>query len=237
MKKGNIILLVVTIFTAMVFSSANNFASAKSSKTEIVNSGLCGDSVQWHFSPDSGLLIISGKGAINNFPFPGTPTPWKRTSVDSLVIEEGITEIGDYAFYYCEKIKSIKLPNSLTRIGAFAFTGCKGLDSLEIPASVRYIEHSAFCYCRNIKSLKIQSDSIDIASFAFGFCDNLKRSAYSYMANGRHISHCAFHKEFNDDSAAKKEEEHDEKIDSLQIPTDSTKLKLFEKLEIVTPTL
>ena len=185
MKRRKIILSVVAILTAMLFSAVNSSVYAKKSKkesVEVVNSGICGDSVCWKFSPDSGLLVISGKGAISNYKFPENPTPWKRISIDTLVIEEGVTEIGDYAFYYCENLRSISLPTSLTRIGALAFTGCNGIDSLDIPANVRSIEHSAFCYCRNIQSLKIQSDSIDVAAFAFGFCDSLKANAYTYIA-------------------------------------------------------
>lgn len=146
MKKRNIILLVVAILAAMLFT-VNSTASAKKPKkgqVEIVNSGLCGDSVQWNFTPESGVLVISGIGAMSNYQFPSIPIPWRRTSIDTLVIEEGVTEIGDYAFYYCENLRSISLPTSLTRIGAFAFTGCNGIDSIDIPASVRSIEHSAF---------------------------------------------------------------------------------------------
>ena len=251
MKRRNIVLLAIAVLTTMSMLSTGSYIHAgknpKKGKAEMANleglqmeaenSGNCGDSVRWNFNPSSGELVISGNGAMSNYTFPGDPKPWDRLGVTSLKIEEGVTEIGTYAFYYCVNLAKISLPNTLTRIGAFSFTGCNALTNIEIPAQVRAIEHSAFCYCRQIDSLTIQSDSIDIAAFAFGFCESLKASAYTYLAEGRHISHCAFYKEFNDDSAAKKEEEHDEKIDSLQIPTDSTKLKLFEKLEIVTPTL
>ena len=239
MNKRNIILFLLT---AVLFSAVSNGVSAKKPKkgqVEIVNSGLCGDSVQWNFTPESGVLVISGTGAMSNYPFPSTPIPWERTSIDSLVIEEGVTEIGDYAFYYCENLRSIRFPTSLTRIGAFAFTGCNGLDSLDIPASVRLIEHSAFCYCRNIQSLNIQSDSINIAAFAFGFCDKLQKTAYSYIANGRHISFCAFYKmlDFEEQSkdSTKTNETEIEKSESIQSASDSIRMKLFETIEIVNP--
>ncbi len=241
MKRRKFILSVVAMLTAMLFSAVNSSVYAKKSKNEpaeIVNSGICGDSVYWKFSPDSGLLVISGKGAINNYNFPGSPTPWKRTSIDSLIIEEGVTEIGDYAFYYCENLRSISLPTSLTRIGAFAFTGCNGLNSLDVPVSVRSIEHSAFCYCRNIQSLNIQSDSIDIAPFAFGFCDKLQKTAYSYIKEGRHISSCAFYKMLGSEESkdsTKATETEIENNDSIQTAADSIKMKLFKKIEIVSP--
>jgi hypothetical protein len=240
MKRRDIFLLFV--LTAVLFSAVSNGVSAKNpqkGQAEVVNSGLCGDSVQWNFTPESGVLVISGIGAMSNYQFPSIPIPWKRTSIDSLVIEEGVTEIGDYAFYYCENLRSISLPTSLTRIGAFAFTGCNGIDSIDIPASVRSIEHSAFCYCRNIQSLNIQSDSIEIAPFAFSFSDNLKESAYSYMSEGRHISSCAFFKmldlEDQRNDAEKTSEADIEKSDSIQMAADSIKMQLFEKIEIITP--
>lgn len=239
MNRQNIILFVLT---AVIFSAVCNGVSAKNPKkgqVEVVNSGLCGDSVQWNFTPESGVLVISGKGAMSNYQFPSTPIPWRRTSIDSLAIEEGVTEIGDYAFFYCENLRGLSLPNSLTRIGAFAFTGCNGLDSLDIPASVRSIEHSAFCYCRNIKSLNIQSDSIDIAPFAFGFCDKLQKIAYSYIAEGRHVSSCAFFKMLDSEEQVndhtKANEVMQENIDSVQTTADSIRLKLFEKMEIINP--
>lgn len=250
MERRNIVLLAVAVMTAMSMLSTSSHIHAgknpKKGQEEMAtlegmqmgaaSSGMCGDSVRWDFNPYSGELVIFGNGAMNNYSFPGTPTPWKKSDVTSLKIEEGVTEIGSYAFYYCVNLATISLPNTLTRIGAFSFTGCNALTNIEIPAQVRAIEHSAFSYCRKIESLTIQSDSIDVAAFAFGFCESLKATAYSYIAKGRNISHCAFYKEFNDDSSTRTIED-DEKRDSLQVTIDSTKLKLFEKLEIVTPNL
>ena len=239
MNRKNIILFVLM---AVILSAVSKGVSAKNPKkgqVEVVNSGLCGDSVRWNFTPESGVLVISGTGAMSNYQFPSISIPWKSTSIDSLVIEEGVTEIGNYAFYYCENLRSISLPASLTRIGAFAFTGCNGIDSLDIPASVKSIEHSAFCYCRNIQSLNIQSDSIDIAAFAFGFCDKLQKTAYSYIKEGRHISSCAFYKmldseELSKDSTNTNEIEI-EKSESIQSASDSIKMKLFETIDIINP--
>ena len=234
--------IILFVLMAVLFSVISNGVSAKNPKkgqVEVINSGLCGDSVQWNFTPESGVLVISGIGAMSNYQFPSIPIPWKRTSIDSLVIEEGVTEIGDYAFYYCENLRSISFPNTLTRIGAFAFTGCNGIDSIDIPASVRSIEHSAFCYCKNIQSLSIQSDSIDIAPFAFGFCENLKKSGYDYCAEGRRISSCAFYKildsEDQSNDPTKTSETDVEMSDSIQTAVDSIRMKLFETIEISTP--
>ena len=161
MKRKNLILLVIAMFMTTFLQA---------------NSGTCGRNVRWDLNPNSGKLVISGTGAIFDYDFEGGNPSWTRfdrTAVKSLVIEEGITEIGKYAFYYCENMKSISLPNSLTRIGKDAFAGCNALTEIEIPVAVKIIEHGAFLYCRNIQRVNIQSAKVDIAPFAFGYCDNL----------------------------------------------------------------
>lgn len=175
MKKRIILLLFVGIFAGQLLAS---------------NHGTCGNGVNWNLDSNSDELVISGKGAIDNYEFPDDASPWNRLAVKHLVIGEGITEIGSYAFYYCENLSSIQLPTSLKRIGMFAFTCCYVLDNVYLPAQVNVIENSAFCQCHKIKNLTIASDSTDIAPYAFGFCENLKEQ--TYKAKGRTISSLAF---------------------------------------------
>lgn len=236
MKRRNIILLAVSVTMAMSLLSTDSYIFAEedistskenveisgldsslaefpensnvdSLEVESTSSGICGDSVHWEFFPSKGKLVISGDGAMNNYDFPGVRKPWDRLSVDTLMIEEGVTEIGSYAFYYCENLKTVSFPSSLTRIGAFAFTGCNALTNIEIPSNVRTIEHSAFCYCRKIENLTINSDTIDVAPFAFGFCESLKTTVRTYIANERKFSPCVFYKEFNEKSTGSKTSE------------------------------
>lgn len=65
-------------------------------------------------------------------------------------IPNDITEIGDYAFSYCQGITSVAIPNSVKRIGAKAFYNCKGLTTIEIPNSIEYISTDAFDDCNPI---------------------------------------------------------------------------------------
>lgn len=161
MKQKNIILLVITLLMT-TFLQANE-------------SGTCGINARWELEPNSGKLIISGTGSIYDYDLSGNPSwvRFDRNKVKSLVVEEGITGIGKYAFYYCENLKKISLPNSLIRIGASSFAGCSSLTNIEIPVAVKYIEHSAFAYCRSIQQVQILSTKIEIAAFAFGYCDDL----------------------------------------------------------------
>ena len=67
--------------------------------------------------------------------------------VINLVIPEGVTSIGAYAFFYCEGLKSVKIPNGVSAIGQYAFYRCSSLKSIEIPNSVTFISKDVFDYC------------------------------------------------------------------------------------------
>ena len=62
-------------------------------------------------------------------------------------VKDSVTSIGDWAFYYCDALRSVVIPDGVTSIGVGAFIGCKSLKSLEIPDSVTGIGLGAFSYC------------------------------------------------------------------------------------------
>ena len=90
-----------------------------------------------------------------------------------LVIPNGVTFIGNNAFYLCDNLTSVSIPNSVTSIGEFAFYGCKDLRSVTIPDSVTSIGECAFCYCRDLRSVTIGSNVTFIAEEAFDSCYKL----------------------------------------------------------------
>ena len=75
--------------------------------------------------------------------------------VTELVIPEGVTKIGDYAFSYCSGLASITIPNSVTSIGNSAFSYCSGLASITIPNSVTTIGDYAFRDCMGLTNIYI----------------------------------------------------------------------------------
>ncbi len=90
-----------------------------------------------------------------------------------LVIPEGVTSIGDYAFYNCKGLTGITIPDSVTSIGWCAFNGCTGLTSITIPDSVTSIGSSAFDGCTGLTSITIPDSVTSIGSYAFKGCTGL----------------------------------------------------------------
>ena len=84
-----------------------------------------------------------------------------------------VTAIGEYAFYYCMDITSIKLPNTISYIGSNAFNYCSKLKSIELPNTVTTIEDSAFQSCRAFTSFKIPESVTYIGFWAFRRCEYL----------------------------------------------------------------
>ena len=78
-----------------------------------------------------------------------------RTAMTSVVLPEGVTEIGWWAFQGCTSLASVRLPGSLTMINDSAFSGCRSLTSITIPAGVKWIGSSEFSGCTSLTSVTI----------------------------------------------------------------------------------
>ena len=85
-------------------------------------SGTCGTNVNWSLDTETGVLEITGTGAMENYREYGSPWNIYRKDITSIVIGHGVTSIGDYAFYECQSLTSIEIPNSVTAIGYSART-------------------------------------------------------------------------------------------------------------------
>ena len=99
-------------------------------------SGSCGESASWKLDFASDTLIISGTGAISDYGTSDSPWYAHRSKIKSLVVEDGITEIGDNAFRGCQNIITASLPESLTAIGNYAFYECRLMEQVNLPESI-----------------------------------------------------------------------------------------------------
>ncbi len=136
-------------------------------------SGTCGPNLKWHLT-DDGVLTISGKGEMYDYSYatPWVPTPWGG-SIKKVIIGDGVTTIGEYAFNGCHSLTSVTIPNSVTTIGWYAFRDCSHLTSVTIPNSVTTIGGYAFIRCTSLTSVTIPNSVTKIGSGTFGSCDSL----------------------------------------------------------------
>ncbi len=91
----------------------------------------------------------------------------------SISLPNGITSIGEEAFYYCSSLVSVTIPNSVTSIGQGAFSGCSKLTSITIPNSVTSIGSYAFYSCTDLASIIIPNSVTSIGDCAFYRCTSL----------------------------------------------------------------
>ena len=131
------------------------------------------DNLTWTLDAD-GTLNISGTGAMKDYDYYDNPSPvYNNSNVKKVVIEDGVTSIGNAAFRNCSSLTSITIPNSVTSIGNDAFYVCSGLTSITIPDSVTSIGNSAFYRCSNLTTITIPNSVTGIGNFAFYVCSGL----------------------------------------------------------------
>lgn len=142
------------------------------SSGEIIGSGTCGDHLTWTLTRD-GVLTISGIGKMNNLDMYDSHG-FSVGAVYCIIIEDGVTSIGDYAFSRLHEVESVSIPDSITSIGSNAFSECYALEHIEIPSSVTSIGSYAFWGCELITDLVIPDNVAFIGEYAFAGCTSLE---------------------------------------------------------------
>ena len=161
-------------FTVITAICEEKSATCKVTVCLELDSGTTGD-LSWIFA-DDGTLFIRGNGEMPDYEFDVELTaPWEtyQNTIETLIIDSGVTNIGNFAFYECNILKNITIPNSLTSIGDNAFYSCTSLTDITLPNSLKNIGNSAFSYCSGFTSINIPNNVTRIGEWAFTFCSNL----------------------------------------------------------------
>ena len=164
--------------------------------------GYTGSSIQWSVS--GGVLTLSGSGEMWDYYFEnGVQAPWLAfdDEITAVVVGQGITGIGSYAFAYLPNLASVSLPEGLTRLGSNAFADCVALREIALPSTLREIDdyafygcgltgiiipegvtklgNAAFMGCTALQSVTIPQSTVTIGSGCFAGCSGLMTVYYS----------------------------------------------------------
>lgn len=139
-------------------------------------SGTCGANLTWTFDSTTRTLTISGIGAMYDYSMTsGSRAPWFGLDIRSVVINSGVTTIGNAALFSLINITNITIPESVVSIGDSAFAHCSNLSSISFPSHVTSIGSDAFLLCNAIESITLPSGLQSISNRMFRSCQNLRR--------------------------------------------------------------
>ncbi len=190
-------LLLAVVVTAVVC-----FAFSASAKT-VAATGQCGDNVYWEYDSVTGELVISGTGPMTDYGW--GDSPFYNSGIKSVVINEGVTTIGDDAFCYCGSLTEVAIPDSVTTIGDDAFYYCKSLIEVTIPDSVTTIGDEAFYDCSSLIGITVDENNQNFSNDECGVLFNKnkttliqypignKRTVYTIPNRVTTIVACAFY--------------------------------------------
>ena len=120
---------------------------------------------------DGTKLRIFGSGKMGDYTY-SSPAPW-GTAITSVTIEDGVQNVGSYAFRSSKGIMEVTLPDSVTELGNYAFMYCDHLESVNIPAGVTVISEGFLEGCSALGSVELHEGITEIGNFAFSQCKSL----------------------------------------------------------------
>ena len=155
----------------------------------VVDSGSCGDTVTWTLTSE-GTLTLSGEGSTWAYPEEYPPFFDYVEAITSIVVEAGVTSIGDYLFFELYNVTEVSLPNTLTYIGECAFGYCLALTRVSLPNSVTDMGMGVFMYCIGLFDAKLSTGMDYVPAYTFYCCVAL--GGVAPFSNVRTIEEGAF---------------------------------------------
>ena len=148
MKKINCCIVILFIILLPTIVNSENIS--------YVTSGTCGDNLTWELN-NEGVLTISGSGAMEDYSSGGNAiaTPWESSahSIKTVIIDEGVTSVGAFAFYMCGNLTSVDISEGVTTIGSLAFASCSNLKTVHLPNSIKTINSQVFQHCNKLDTI------------------------------------------------------------------------------------
>ena len=148
------------------------------------------------FNKDKSEIVSFRNQKIESYIIPDSVTKigdyafFRCSSLSDIVIPDSVTDIGKCAFESCSYLSSVVIPDSVTDIGDYAFAGCSSLSNIVIPNSVTDIGKGAFSLCSSLTYIVIPNSVTDIEDFAFSDCSSLSNIVIPNSVTD--IGKCAF---------------------------------------------
>lgn len=132
----------------------------------------CGDSLTW--SLENGTLTITGTGNMTDFSELDM-APWYeyRQEILRVSFPDGLTCVGDLAFYGCNNLTAVSLPDSVERVGDYAFTHCEDMVLLDLGEGLTRIGEAAFSDCYRLPALQLPDTLQEASLKAFYRCESI----------------------------------------------------------------
>ena len=165
-----IVLCALTLLTLTALLSTAVFAE------DMLEEGTCGEDIKWTLNMNTGELILTGSGDMYDYGGSNGSTPWysQRDLIKTVTVWEGITSLGDYAFYNCRYLDDVSLPDSLQAIGNNAFSNCRTLTEIELPARVSSLGTAVFSGCSNLETVNLPVFITELPASTFSNCTVLE---------------------------------------------------------------
>ncbi len=156
-----------------------------------IASGYSG-ALSWTLT-DDGILTFSGEGKMKNYEYK-SEMPWYsyREQIKTVVLEEGVTSIGAYAFYGMPNLVYINIASTVTSIGDYAFKNAPKIDNVVLPEGLTSLGDSAFYACTSLSSIEIPAALWTIKPYTFKNCTALAEVTF-HEGNLMKISDGAFY--------------------------------------------
>ncbi|MBR5445061.1 MAG: leucine-rich repeat domain-containing protein, partial [Clostridia bacterium] len=164
--------LFLALFTILILLTVSVSVSANT----VVAQGTAGGSINWALDSE-GTMTLSGSGPMWDYPSPDQ-TPWYShiSSIRRLVVGNGVTSIGSYAFGEAANLVNLDMPNTVTAINEGAFGQCTSLLSVRLPSSLKTIGPAAFMLS-GLNYVDLPASVTTVGEFAFAGCFAMEYAA------------------------------------------------------------
>ncbi len=181
MKKifKKLFLLLAVVITAVVC-----FAFSASA---ISSNGKCGDYVSYTYNSTTKELIISGVGSMKNYSL-YSKSPFYNSDIKFIVIENGVTSIGEYAFYNCHSLLSVVVSDSVKRIESCAFGHCENLTNITISSYLNTIGNYSFDFCKSLTDVYYKGTKEEWKAISLGLNNIFLTNARIRYEYGFHLN-------------------------------------------------